>query len=183
MYLISAYFDNHTSKIVNRYIRQIAGKTGNLFMIENHVPPHLTISSVEARNGELLIPHVRQLEKVLVQGSVNFVSVGMFLPYVLYLTPVLNEYLMGLSGQIYDAVKDIPEVTVSRFYQPMQWLPHITLGKKLTKEQMRVAFEIMQDGFVPFEGKITAIGLAKTNPHEDILMMELAANGIVEGSK
>lgn len=74
-------------------------------MTANQVPPHLTISSVEARNGELLIP--------------------------------------------------------------------LTLGQKLTKEQMRIAFESMQKCFSAFEGKVIAIGLAKTNPHEDILMMEL----------
>ena len=177
MYLISAYFDEHTNKIINRYMNRIAEKTGNTFMTDNSVPPHLTISSVEARNGELLIPHIEQLEDKLVRGKVQFVSVGMFFPYVMYLTPVLNGYLQQLSGQVYTAVRDIPEVNVSRVYQPMQWLPHITLGKKLSKEQMRIAFEIMQDGFAPFEGNITSIGLAKTNPHEDILKMELSGEG------
>lgn len=173
MYLISAYFDEHTNKIINRYIRKIAEKTGNTFMTANHVPPHMTISSVEARNGELLLPYVEQLENKLAQGSIQFVSVGMFFPYVMYITPVLNAYLQGMAEKIYHSVCDVPEVSVSRFYQPMQWLPHITLGKKLTKEQMRIAFEIMQECFVSFEGKVIAIGLAKTNPHEDILMMEL----------
>lgn len=173
MYLISAYFDEHTNRRINRYMNRIAEKTGNTFMTENNVPPHLTISSVEARSGELLIPHIEQLEGKLVQGKVQFVSVGMFFPYVMYLTPVLNEYLQRISSQVYAAVKDIPEVNVSRFYQPMQWLPHITLGKKLSKEQMQIAFGIMQDGFAPFEGIITSVGLAKTNPHEDILKIKL----------
>ncbi len=176
MYLISAYFDEHTNKIINRYINQIAAKTGNSFMTENHVPPHLTISSLEARSGEVLLPYVEELRDRLMQGSIQVVSVGMLFPYVMYLTPVLNEYLQEMSGEVYAAVNGVPEVKVSRCYQPMQWLPHITLGKKLTKEQMQTAFGIMQEGFAPFEGTITAIGLAKTNPHEDILRMELKGN-------
>ena len=68
---------------------------------------------------------------------------------------------------------NIREVTVSKFYRPKQWMPHITLGKKLTKEQMQIAFTLMQESFMPFQGKITSIGLAKTNPHEDILTIEL----------
>lgn len=154
-------------------MNQIAEKTGNAFMTENHVPPHMTISSVEARNGELLIPHVEHLKEQLLQDRLQFVSVGMFFPYVIYLTPVLNRYLQEMSETVYEAVSGIDEVSVSRFYQPMQWLPHITLGKKLSKEEMRHAFEIMQDGFAPFHGTITAIGLAKTNPHEDIWRADL----------
>lgn len=173
MYLISAYFDEKTNSIINRYISRIATKTGNLFMTENQVPPHLTIFSLEARSGEILVPCVEELRDRLMQGKLQFVSVGMFFPYVMYLTPVLNEYLQEMSGEIYAAVNGVPEVKVSRFYQPMQWFPHITLGKKLTKEQMQTAFQIMQEGFAPFEGTITAIGLAKTNPHEDILRIGL----------
>lgn len=171
--MISAYFDQRADKAIERYIRQIAEKTGNTFMTDNHVPPHLTISSVEARTGEQLLPYVEKLRGRLLQGMVRFVSVGMLFPYVMYLTPVLNAYLQGLSQQIYDAVSGIPEVSVGKFYQPMQWLPHITLGKKLTKEQMRTAFDVMQEGFAPFDGMIVKIGLARTNPHEDILMIEL----------
>ena len=138
-------------------------------MTENQVPPHMTISSIEARNVEILVPHVESLQGKLNQGTVSFVSVGMLFPYVMYITPVLNEYLQCFSQQIYDIISKDREITVSKYYKPMQWLPHITLGKKLFKEQMQMAFQVMQDGFVPFEGKITSIGLVKTNPHIDVM--------------
>lgn len=173
MYLISAYFDEHTSRTINRYIRQIAEKTENTFMTDNQVPPHLTVSSVESRQGEVLFPYMEKLQESISQGSVQFVSVGMFFPYVMYLTPVLNQYLFDLSRQIYDALNDIPEVSVNRFYQPMNWLPHITLGKTLSKEQMQIAFTVMQESFAPLEGSITKISLSSTNPHRDLLSWKL----------
>lgn len=173
MYLVSAYFDNHTNKILSRYIEEIARKTGNTFMTENNVPPHLTISSAEARSGEVLLPYIKQLQGTLQEGEIRFASVGMLFPYVMYTTPVLNSYLLDLSTKVYDSICLIPEVSVSKYYRPLQWLPHITLGKKLTKEQMRIAFEIMQEKFIPFTGKITQIGLAKVNPHEDLLKIDL----------
>ena len=173
MYLISAYFDQKAAKTMDRYIYQIAAKTGNSFMTENHVPPHLTISSIEVRSGELLIPHVKELRGQLSRGVVQFVSAGMLFPYVMYLTPVLNAYLLELSQKIYDVVSGVPKVNISRFYQPLQWLPHLTLGKTLTKEQMRIAFEVLQEEFVPFDATVVKIGLAKTNPHEDLWMLEL----------
>lgn len=169
MYLISAYFDDKTTNRIQRYVNQIARKTGNYFMTENQVPPHMTISSIEARSVELLVPYVESLRDKLHQGTIQFVSVGMLLPYVIYITPVLNEYLQCFSQQIYDIIPKDDEITVSKYYKPMQWLPHVTLGKKLSKEQMQMAFQVMQDGFVPFEGKITSIGLAKTNPHIDVM--------------
>ena len=173
MYLISVYFDQKAERAMKRYIYQIAEKTGNLFMTDNHVPPHLTILSVEARSGELLLPYVEKLRGQLSQGKVQFVSVGVLLPYVIYVTPVLNAYLQELSQKIYDTVIGIEEVRVSKFYRPMQWLPHLTLGKTLTKEQMRIAFEVMQEGFAPFDATVLKIGLDKTNPHEDLWMLEL----------
>ena len=62
---------------------------------------------------------------------------------------------------------------VIRFYQPMSWLPHVTLGKTLGKEQMRTAFCVLQESFLPFEGQITQLGLAKVNPHEDVVRLLL----------
>lgn len=178
MYLISAYFDEHTNKRINHYINRIAEKTGNTYMTDNHVPPHMTISSVEARDGCLLLPYVEKLQDRLKQGSLQFVSVGMFFPYVMYITPVLNTYLQELSKTVYEAVCGIDGVHVSRLYQPMQWLPHITIGKKLSKEEMRLAFQIMQDCFAPFDGEVISLGLAKTNPHEDIWKMQIAEGNI-----
>ena len=75
--------------------------------------------------------------------------------------------------QVHDMVKHIPEVRMSRYYQPMQWLPHITLGKKLSKEQMQEAFSVMQELFMPMEVTVAEIGLAKTNPHQDLIRVEL----------
>lgn len=56
MYLISAYFDENTNKILKHLQQRIADKTGNDFMIRNNVMPHLTISAIEARNVDVLIP-------------------------------------------------------------------------------------------------------------------------------
>ena len=173
MYLISVYFDEKTNRILQRYINQIAVKTGNTFMTDYHVPPHMTISAIEARPVELLRPVFHELKGNIKQGKVSFVSVGQLLPYVIYATPVLNEYLQNISKQIYEVIRDIPETTVSKYYRPMSWLPHVTLGKKLEKDQMIKALEVLQDSFVPFDAMVTEIGLARVNPHEDVERFEL----------
>lgn len=173
MYLISVYFDEKTNRILQRYINQIATKTGNTFMTDNHVPPHMTISAIEARSVEILRPAFTDLKGKIKQGKICFISVGQLLPYVMYVTPVLNEYLLDVSKQVCEAVKDIPETAISKYYQPLSWLPHVTMGKKLDKEQMIKALGVLQDGFAPFEATVTEIGLAKVNPHEDVERFQL----------
>lgn len=168
MYLVSVYFDEKSTKNLQRYINMIAEKTGNTFMTDNKVPPHMTISSIEARGVDVLIPTFEVLGKSINQGKIQFVSIGQLLPYVMFATPVLNEYLMELQLKVYDAFARIPETAVSRFYQPYSWLPHVTLGKKLDEKQMAAAFEVLRKNFAPFEAVVTDIGLAKVNPHEDV---------------
>lgn len=207
MYLISVYFDDHANKVLQRYIDEVAKATGNTFMIDHKVPPHMTISSIEAKSVDVLRPAFESLAEKLaftrtragnsslgnnVQGNSNqsnsnqsnsnlgesnkiqIVSVGQLLPYVLYATPVLNEMLQDLQEVVYDTFKDIEDTDISRFYQPYSWLPHITLGKKMDKEQMISAVKVMQEKFAPLEAIITKIGLAKVNPHEDVCVIELA---------
>ena len=58
MYLVSAYFDSETNKILQGYINKIAAATGNDFMVKNNVPPHLTLSAIEARGVDVLLPHI-----------------------------------------------------------------------------------------------------------------------------
>lgn len=168
MYLISAYFDAQSNKVLNRYIKQIAEKTGNRFMISHQVPPHMTISQIETRNEEILIAHFQKLQTELCKGSVEIASIGMMMPYVIYAMPVFNQYLQDLSMDVYRTFNQINETKISKYYKPMSWIPHITLGKTLTKEQMLGAVSIMQDGFVPMTAEITETGLARVNPHEDI---------------
>lgn len=169
MYLISVYFDDAAARRIQSLIDEVAARTGNTFMTKNHVPPHMTISAIEARSAEVIVPSMRKLKGRLKQGPVQFVSAGQLFPYVLYITPVLNAYLLELSNQVYDAVSGIAGTTVNKYYKPLSWLPHVTVGKTLSKEQMQEAFLVVQNKFAAFEGNITEIGLAKTNPHEDVL--------------
>lgn len=168
MYLISAYFDDETNKILNRYIYHIAEQTGNTFMTDNNVPPHITISSIEARCENVLLPGFSSLKGGISMGTLQIVSVGQLFPYVMYIAPVMNQYLSDLSKQVYEAYQNVPETKIGRYYKPLSWLPHITLGKTLTKEQMHIAFQYLLNNFQPMEAKVVKLGLARVNPHEDI---------------
>lgn len=146
-------------------------------MLDVNVPPHITISGFETRRESEVM---EQLGKVLSgqgQGTLTWIGVGAFFPNVLYIEPILNEYLHRLSVTVYESIINIEETKLRKCYQPFQWLPHTTIGKKLSEEEMVKAFIALQRSFGMFEGKVTRIGLAKTNPYEDIASWELSSNG------
>ena len=173
MYLISAYFDSKSETVLQNYIHRVADATGNTFMLDNNVPPHLTISAIEAKSSEILIPSFELLDGRIASGEISIVTVGQFMPRVLYVAPFLNEYLTDLQSKIFDAYINIPETTISRQYKPYSWFPHITIGKTFTKEQLVKAIDEMCD-FKPIEASITKIGLSEVNPHRVVRELKVA---------
>ena len=79
MYLVSVYFDKTAEHILQRYINKIAEKTGNSFMTDNNVPPHMTISAIEARSEKVLLGAMDNLRNSLSNGTISIVSVGQLL--------------------------------------------------------------------------------------------------------
>ncbi|MBQ8856736.1 MAG: hypothetical protein IJ024_01180 [Lachnospiraceae bacterium] len=173
MYLISVYFDETTERRIKSYIKQIAKYTGNTAMLDGNVPPHITISAFQTESEESAKKIFQKTAGELCAGDVQWVSVGSFLRGTIYITPVLNEYLHQLSVIYNKEATSHKEVQIDKRYQPFQWLPHTTLAKCLTKEQLQCAFQIMQNQFGPFCGKVVKIGLAKTNPYNDVMVLEL----------
>ena len=175
MYLISAYFDDAADKRIQRYIDCVAKRTGNTFMVDNAVPPHITISSFEmnVKYEQQLADILREKFLKINSGDIQCVSVGTFFPFVIYLAFVLNSYLHEMSLDIYDCIMQIDDIKVSPCYRPLCWMPHATVGKKLARDEMVLAFQVLQNQFGPFSGQITKIGLAKTNPYRDLEQITL----------
>ena len=178
-YLISLYFDDNTNKQIYGYIEKVAVVTGNDYMLANHVPPHITVSSFEVHaNVENNV--IKQLEDMISMalqdiavGDVQWVGSGAFMNSVLYLTPVLNAYLLDIMQKMYDIVKDCSDIEVSKFYRPFQWLPHTTIGKKMSPEELIGGFGVVQSDFRILQGKVVRISLSKASPYEDIVEWKL----------
>lgn len=173
MYLISIYFDESSDKKIRNLMNQISKNTGNTTLPDNNVPPHITISAFETNDENAAIQCLRKCCKHLRTGELQWVSVSTFFPYVIYLSPVLNEYLFDMSKIIYDNFTSLDNILLNKYYQPYNWQPHTTVGRKLSENEMLLAFETLQKHFTPFKGTVTKIGLARTNPHRDIAVFEL----------
>lgn len=172
MYLVSVYFDEKTEKQIQAYINDVAVQCGNTFMIDNRVPPHMTISAFETLHEKEIVEALDAAMSNMKRNKIECVTVGTF-PTVIFIQPVLNEYLHNLSFMIYDEIVNIPDTKVSKYYKPFSWLPHATIAKQLSEEEMRKAFDVLQKSFEVFEGKVVRVELAKKNPYRVIASWEL----------
>ncbi|MGN0144294.1 MAG: 2'-5' RNA ligase family protein [Clostridium sp.] len=173
MYLVSLYFDDVSSKKLQGFINKAAVKSGNKFMVDNKVPPHITIASFQTKEEENIIKVLNKKIKDFESRSIMWASIGVFKSSVLFLAPVLNGYLHDLCKDINEVISSVENTSISRYYMPFQWMPHTTIAKKLTREELFLAFEELEKNFNIFSGKVTKIGLSKTNPYENIVVWEL----------
>ena len=168
MYLISIYFDSTTNKLFNNYIESVANATSNIFMFDNNVPPHITIAGFRTKDETLAINAYKSIADKFYEGEIDWVTVGMFGQSVVYAAPVLNEYLHNLSVHAYEELSQIKGIELDNRYTPFNWLPHATIAKTLTKEQQLTAISTLQDRFTVSRGSVVKIGLARTNPFENL---------------
>ena len=174
MYLISLYFDEKTNKIIESLMNSAAEKCGNTDMTQKHVPPHITLSVFESREKEDAL--VRCLDCVFGQTQavkVKWVSVAAFFPQVLYLVPVLSESLHEFSVKTFKALENCRDTRIQECYRPFGWIPHTTVARRLSPDQMRNAFEALQTTFVPFEGMVVRIGLSTASQKREIKRWDL----------
>ncbi len=173
MYLVSLYFDNKSESKIQGIINKVAEKSGNNFMIDNNVPPHITIAAFQSNKEEKIIELLDKIIKNSCEGLITWASIGSFKSSVIFLAPILNEYLHNLSVNIYEDLSSVEDIDISKFYLPFQWMPHTTIAKKLTNEELILGFQELNDNFTIFSGRITKIALSKTNPLEDIIVWNL----------
>ncbi len=176
MYLITGYFDDTTNSILKRHIDEIAAITGNTYMTDNHIPPHMTLCALESRAVDVLGPGFRQFAGECKSCEVIIASVGLFFPYVMYAAPVPNNQLMDMPRRFMEIYENVADVSINRYYTADHWMPHITLAKRLDTPQIQQALARMRDTFTPVTGRIVEVGLSEVNPHRDIERIRLNTN-------
>ncbi len=179
MYLVSLYFDDEASRKIQWLIDKTSYKSGNNFMIDGKVPPHITIASFQTDQEKKAVEILDKIIRDIRGGTITWASIGVFKSSVLFIAPVLNEYLHNLSENINDGISLIGNISISKYYLPFQWMPHTTIAKKLNRDQLLKAFKELEKNFTIFSGRATKIALSKTNPYEDIITWELDSKTIV----
>ena len=165
-YAVSLHFTQKENEIVISTLQAIADETGNSFMIENKIPPHITIGAFHAAREEeakllQLIENFAQGQKA---GTVQFKVVGNFNGKVLFLKPEKNLFLSEINNALHTLLLPEFEKAENGYYLPDIWFPHTTLATRLNQNQFSAAKEIAKQISLPLEAAIEELAVYQCSP-------------------
>ena len=175
-YAVSLHFSKKINDIVISTLQAIADKTVNRFMIENKIPPHITIGAFHAAREEevKLLQLVEGFARDQKAGSVQFVEVGDFNGKVLFLQPEKNNFLSEINKKLHTLLLPEFEKAENGYYLPDIWFPHTTLATRLNQNQFSAAKEIAKKISLPLEAAIEELAVYQCSPFLELKKYKLS---------
>lgn len=171
-YAIILRFDDITEQKVLHLINDIANASSNTYMVKQEIPPHVSLTVFSKENETGIQSIIMDFAKGLNHFDIEFNSIAVFNPYVIFLAPVVTSYLINLSSDITSKISPVAS-KMNDYYLPNQWVPHMALGVKMNAEELLKAFNTLQREFQPFYGKVIKIALAECEPYREVFCLSL----------
>lgn len=170
-YALCYTFDCESEEKLKRYIEEVAAITGNTMMLDNKIPPHITVGCFETENEEVLIDLVESALKNIVSQQIYVGVVGTFKPNVLFVAPQLNEFLQDSCEAFFDYLHEIATPGDNGYFRPFKWMPHITINITDTKAKEGLAklVELFEAGRITCE----KLSIVQCNPYTEVKTFEL----------
>ena len=175
-YAVSLHFSQKVNDIVISTLQAIADETGNRFMIENKIPPHITIGAFHATRDEeaRLLQLVEGFAQGQKAGTVQFSEVGDFNGKVLFLQPEKNLFLSKINKELHTLLLPEFEKAENGYYLPDIWFPHTTLATRLNQNQFSAAEEIAKKISLPLEAAIEELAVYQCSPFLELKKFRLS---------
>lgn len=169
-YAVSLHFGREVNEIILSTMLAIANQTVNRFMIENKVPPHITIGAFHAAKEDerKLLDLVEDFTRGQQAGSVQFYEVGNFNNKVLFLQPKKNSFLTTINAQIHDLLLPVFSKAENGYYLPDIWFPHTTLATGLNPSQFEKALQIAGEITLPLDAAIGELAVYQCSPFAEL---------------
>ena len=172
-YAVTLEFDKESQQKMQEMIDEIARITECDRMKREGVPPHVTVCCLEGDNDDALLSEMEEIAATMKKSPIRFANIGVFNPFVIYLGPIVNEFLLSTCRTVNERLLQYAEVGNKGNYLPNHWVPHAGLAVKLTPEALKEAFSIIQERFRPFDATVERIVLVKAEPYEEMRAWEL----------
>lgn len=169
-YAISLHFSQNVNEIITSAVTSIAEVTGNRFIIENKIPPHVTIGAFHAtkENEPKLMQVVEDFSKSQKSGMVHFTEIGNFNGKVLFLKPEKDAFLSEINKKLHEVLLPEFEKAENGYYLPDIWFPHTTLATRLNQTQYTEALNIAERIKLPLESVITEVSVYQCPPFAEL---------------
>ena len=172
-YAITLEFDKETENRIQALIDEVAKVTGCDYIKQAQIPPHVTVSALVSDNEKALLSEMKSIGETMKKDAVWFANIGVFNPLVIYLGPVMNEFLYNTCKTVNERLLKYADVGNRGNYLPYQWVPHAAIAVKLTPDALKAAFAIVQEKFTAFGATAEKIVLARSVPYEELCSWRL----------
>lgn len=172
-FAVTLEFDQQSENMMQEMIDEVARVTGCDRMKQENVPPHVTVCCLEGENEAVLLAEMEKIASSMSKSTVRFANIGVFNPLVIYLGPVMNEFLQSTCRTVNERLLQHAEVGNKGNYLPNRWVPHAGIALKLTPEALMKAFAIVQERFRPFDATVERIVLVQAEPYKELRAWEL----------
>lgn len=173
-YAIVLYMNDEKTAMVKDWIKDLAPVCGSDYCLGTE--PHITISTITADDEELVKEEAEKLSRILKKGEIKVGVIGVFNPFVLFLSPVVDSYLTESSQNANDHMLRVSEIGNKGRYIPGNWVPHMAVAMKMNKEGLHKGFARLSDIFTPFCAEIDKMALIKweeDNPYQELAVYDL----------
>lgn len=173
-YAIVLYMNDKKTAMVKEMISELAPVCGSDYCLG--IEPHITISAIIADDEELVKEEAKKLSKLLKRGEVKIGAIGVFNPMVLFLSPVVDSYLIESSQTANDQMLKVSEIGNKGRYIPNNWVPHMAVAMRMEKEGLYKSFIKLSEIFTPFSAEIDKMALIKweeDNPYQELAIYDL----------
>jgi 2'-5' RNA ligase len=174
-YAVSLHFTPDVNEIITTAVKSIAVVTGNSFIIENKIPPHVTIGAFHAAKEDetKLIQMVEEFTKSQKPGIIQFKEIGNFNGKVLFLKPEKDGFLSQINAELHSILLPEFEKAENGYYLPKIYFPHTTLATRLNHSQFEKAFKIAESINLPLDTEINEIAVFQCSPFAELKHLSL----------
>jgi 2'-5' RNA ligase len=166
-YAIMLGFDPKTDRMIRDWIDIIARQTGNDIALLSGLRPHLTLAEFDSDQIEIVkMTLTDRTETVLRPIQISLASAGFFPhnPSVLYLAPIVDEYLLDLHRLLNQSLEPLC-TDFSPLYREENWVPHCTVALELDRVSFLEACQVLFAVFQPIQAAARTISLVSCCPY------------------
>jgi len=158
---ISAWFDQQTEDSVREVWRQLAESGVFSEFHDGPFRPHITLSAYVNLEVDSCVACLRDFLCTTPPLSVSLYSLGQFLlpTGAIYISSLINEPLLAFRREIARRLSSFGSVLFLPYYEPDRWVPHVSLARGLTPQQLLAAFEICQKIPLPISAQVNRVGI------------------------
>lgn len=166
---VELYFDPNTTARIKKL-----WKRTNSILPSLGAEPHLTLSLNELNALNDLVPLVERFSENQVSIDISLSSIGIFPTNegVIYLAPVVTQQLLEVHARFHNMLR-AHQISVTQYYMPDQWVPHVTIGQDVPSEQINEVIRESRRSMVFGPIRITSIGVVEYRPVISVCQFDL----------